>query len=228
MTSLGPPGSVCDIPGCASDMSGSTSNHSRAVWGKHHLLWECCWCPWKSYLLLIIQQFLKLMYSVCILIYVTMYLYSYPSIHDVSGLATGGAREQFKVCQKMTIEWTQGVIKSVWRCNWRLWLSELTDAQEGHDWTSLEMHLEAKVEWTQICTLRLWSSKFEDAMGDQDWVNSEMLLQAMIEQLWRCAGRPWSSKFGDALEGRGWVNSKMDFEAVIERVWRSNWRPRLS
>ena len=26
---------------------GSTLNHCRAVWEKH-LLWECCWCAWKS------------------------------------------------------------------------------------------------------------------------------------------------------------------------------------
>jgi hypothetical protein len=33
---------------------------------------------------------LKLMYSVCIPIYVSMYLYSYPSAHGKSGLAAGG------------------------------------------------------------------------------------------------------------------------------------------
>jgi len=49
---------------------GGTVNHCRAVWEKQ--LWECCWCAWKSYLLLIIQRFLKLMYSVCILIYVSI------------------------------------------------------------------------------------------------------------------------------------------------------------
>jgi len=62
-------GSADHKSGSADDKPGSTSNHCRAVWEKH-LLWECCWCAWKSLLLLIIQQFLKLMYSVCILIYV--------------------------------------------------------------------------------------------------------------------------------------------------------------
>ena len=37
-------------------------------------------CARKSYLLLIVHQFLKFMYSVCILIYVSMCLYSYSSI----------------------------------------------------------------------------------------------------------------------------------------------------
>jgi len=34
---------------------------------------------------------ITVMYSVCILIYVSMYLYSYPSTHTTSGLAAGGA-----------------------------------------------------------------------------------------------------------------------------------------
>jgi hypothetical protein len=39
----------------------------------------------------IIQRLVKLMYSVCMLIYVSMYLDSYPSTHGKSGLAAGGA-----------------------------------------------------------------------------------------------------------------------------------------
>ena len=72
-------------------MSGSTSNHSRAVWEKQHLLWERCWCAWNSLLLKIVQRFLKLMYSGCIVIYVSMYLYSNQSTDSISGLAAGGA-----------------------------------------------------------------------------------------------------------------------------------------
>jgi len=41
------------------------------------------------------------MYSVAILIYVSMYLYSYPSTHGISGLAAGGAWEQFEVRLKI-------------------------------------------------------------------------------------------------------------------------------
>jgi len=63
--------SAGDKPGSSGDMSGCTSNHSRAVWEKH-LLWERCWYAWKSQLLLIVHRFLKLMKSVCILIYVSM------------------------------------------------------------------------------------------------------------------------------------------------------------
>jgi len=47
------------------------------------------------------------MYSVCILIYVSMYLDSNPTTQGISGLGTGGAWEHFEVHLKMTIEWTQ-------------------------------------------------------------------------------------------------------------------------
>jgi len=65
MTSLEAPTSM-GAPGSAGDKPGSTLNHCGAVWEKL-LLWECCWCALKSWLLLIVQQFSKLMYSVCIL-----------------------------------------------------------------------------------------------------------------------------------------------------------------
>jgi hypothetical protein len=37
-------------------------------------------------------------------IYVSMFLYSYPSTYGIFGLVAGGASEQFKVRLKMTIE----------------------------------------------------------------------------------------------------------------------------
>jgi hypothetical protein len=57
-------------------------------------------------LLLMVQQFLKLMYSVCILIYISMYQDSYPSTHGISGLDMGGVGEQSEVHRKMTFERT--------------------------------------------------------------------------------------------------------------------------
>jgi len=71
-TSLGAPGCAGVRSGCAGEKSGSISNHSRAVWEKQHLLWERCWSAWKSWLLHIDQRLLKLMYSVCILIYLSI------------------------------------------------------------------------------------------------------------------------------------------------------------
>jgi len=40
----------------------------------------------------------------------------------------------------------EAVIERVWRCNWRLRLSELRDTLGRRDQVSLEMHLEAEVE----------------------------------------------------------------------------------
>jgi len=74
------PGSTDDKHGSPADKSGNTSNRSRAVWETQLPLCERCWCTWKSYLLLIVQRFLKLMYLECILIYVSMYLCIYVSI----------------------------------------------------------------------------------------------------------------------------------------------------
>jgi len=52
---LGAPGSAGDKTGSADDQPestgdypGSTSNRCREVWDTHHLLWEHCWCAWKS------------------------------------------------------------------------------------------------------------------------------------------------------------------------------------
>jgi len=40
----------------------------------------------------------------------------------------------------------EAVIERVWRCNWRLRLSELRDAQGGRDRPTAEMHWEAVIE----------------------------------------------------------------------------------
>jgi len=108
------PGSTGDIPGSAGDMSGSTSNHSHVFSLYSHL---------------------------CISI--SMYLYSYPSTHAISGLAAGGAWEQFEVHLKMTIEWTQ-------RYTPRPWSGEFGDTFGGGNRAYLGIHLEAVIErdWT--------------------------------------------------------------------------------
>jgi len=149
------------------------------------------------------------MYSVWILIYVSMYLYSYPSTHGISGLAVGGAWEQFEVRLKMTIEWSP-------RCTWRLWSREFGDAIGDRDWVNSEMHWEAVIE-------RLWRprlSELRDALGGRDRASLEMHWEVMIERVWRCTGRPRSSELRDALGGRDRSSLEMHWEAVIERVWR--------
>ena len=49
-------------------------NHCRAAWEIHHLLSEHHRCNRKSQLLLIEEEFLKLMYSPCVLIYISILL----------------------------------------------------------------------------------------------------------------------------------------------------------
>jgi len=150
------------------------------------------------------------MYWVCILIYVSMYRYSYPSTHGISELAAGGAWEQFKGCLKMTIQWTQ-------RYTPRPWSSEFGDALEGSNQPYLQRHLDTMIKWTWRCTPSSQLSEFVDALGGHDRAN----LEAVFEQVWRYAWRPWSWEFGDALGGHNCAN----FKAVIERVWRYTWRP---
>ena len=140
------------------------------------------------------------MHSVCILIYVSMYLYSYLSTHGISGLAARGDWEQLEVRLKMTIELPQ-------RYTPRPWSSNFGNALWGRDWANLEMHLEAVI----------------DALGGRDWVNSEMHWETVIdviERVWGCTLMPWLSEFGDAIRDRDWVNSEIHSKAVIERVWR--------
>jgi hypothetical protein len=94
-------------PRSISVIAGRSLNNSRAVSEKHHLLWERCRCAWKSKLLLNVQQFFKFIYSDCILSNLPMHIYSYPSTHGISGLAAGGAAEQFEVHRNMMIKLTE-------------------------------------------------------------------------------------------------------------------------
>ena len=86
------------------------------------------------------------MYSVCILIYVAMYLYSCPSTRGISGLAAGGAWAEFEVCLKITIKWTQ-------RYTLRQWSSKFGDTLGGRDTVNSEMHLEAEISDSNGSTL---------------------------------------------------------------------------
>jgi len=141
------------------------------------------------------------MHSFWILIYVSMYLYSYLSTHGISGLAARGDWEQFEVCLKMTIKWTQRYTPTPWS-------SEFGDVIGDQDWVNSEMHWEAVIVWVWRCTLRPWWSEFGDEIEDRDWLNSEIHWEPMIERVWTCTWRPRSRELRDTLR------------AVIERVSR--------
>jgi len=68
----------------------------------------------KPYLLLIVQRFSKLMHSVCILINVSMYFYSYLSPHSISGLAACSDCRQFEVRLKMTTNMYSPLLSPPW------------------------------------------------------------------------------------------------------------------
>ena len=173
------------------------------------------------------------MYSVCILIYVSMYqciyvcmyLYSYPSTHGISGLAAGGACEQFEVCLTITIKWTQ-------RYTPRPWSSDCADALGSPDRLNIQMHSEIMIEWVWRSTWRACScylgdrnrASLEIHLEAIDWTSLEMHLVAVIERVWRCTWRPRSSEPRDALWGCDCASLKMHLPAVIKQDWRSTWR----
>ena len=88
-------------------------------------------------------------------------------------------------------------------------LSLLNNLLGCRDWASLEMHLEAEMEWTQRCTWRLWLSEFGHALGGRDQVNTKMPSEAVTELHWRCTCRLRSSKIGGVLGG-GWFGGRRD------------------
>jgi len=123
------------------------------------------------------------------------------------------------------LDWLQAVLESNSRYAWKWWSSEPRNTIWGHDRASLEMHLEAEVDWTERWTLRPWSSEFGDTIGVRHWVNSEMHLEAVIEWGWRCTWRPRSSGLTDGLGGRDQASLEMQLETEIEWTQRCTWRP---
>jgi hypothetical protein len=57
--------------------------------------------------------------------------------------------------------------------------SLLNNILEGLDRTSLEMHLKAKIKWTERFTWRPWSIKFGDSLGGHDWGSLEESLEVV-------------------------------------------------
>jgi len=146
---------------------------------------------------------------------VSMYLYRYPSKHGISGLAAGGAWEQFEGRQEMMIKWTR-------RYTPRLRSSEFGDVLEGSNSVYLEIYIEAVIERVSRYTWRPstselkdalprpWSSEFGDAVGGSNRASLEIHLEAVIEWAGRWTCWPWLSEFED-----------MHLEAMIMWTWRT-------
>jgi len=94
------------------------------------------------------------MYSVCILIYVSMYLYNYPSTHAISGLAAvcwiytphHPVHLHYPCISVQSPSLLEDVLdRACLGCTWRRRWSELSDALGGRDRASLEMQLEGMI-----------------------------------------------------------------------------------
>jgi len=154
---------------------------------------------------------ITVMYSVCILIYVSMYLYCYPSTNTISGLAAvcriytprHPVHLRYPCISVQPPSLLEDILdRACLRCTWSRRLSELRDALGGRDWASLEMHVEA-----------------------------------VIERVWRYTWRPWLSEIGWVLGGGRWmacwdsiqqlVNSQPSecdkLTVPLKLLWRTGW-----
>ena len=76
------------------DMLGSTSSEGRVVCRKHHLLCEHCGSVCALYGLMMVYfktHVSSIFSSMNLRINASMYTHCYPSVYDISELATGGA-----------------------------------------------------------------------------------------------------------------------------------------
>jgi hypothetical protein len=157
------------------------------------------------------------MHSVCILIYVWINLYSYPS-------------------NTIYLDLLQLVLESISRCAWKRRSSELWDTLQGYDGACLETHLEAVIEQNWRGTSWPWSNELRDSLQHRDWVTVRTHLEAISVPAWRLK----SSDFGDALGGskrpseetctwrasscvlgrHDWASFKIHIEVAIEQVCR--------
>jgi len=125
------------------------------------------------------------------LIYIPMYLCSYPSTWYICA----GCRQYVKAIRGAPDDdnWanperhSNAVLEQIGRFTWSLGFCELRDALGGPDRARLEMHLEAMIVQTWTPEL----SDYEDTTGGRDQVNSQMHLEAMIKWVWSCTWRPW-------------------------------------
>jgi len=160
--------------------------------------------------------------------------------------------------QKMNLEavfnwvwrltWRPG---STWtkRCTWRQWSSKfgaayedrncvkLRDALGGHDWASLEMHLQVMMErvkrgswrprlsWTMRCTWRPWLNRFRNVYRGHDWVE---LSDALWGRNWACLEMYLEAQLNDTLRGCDQAILQMHSKTEIEWAQSCSWWLTLS
>jgi len=115
-------------------------------------------------------MYLYIYVSMHLCIYASMYLYSNPLTHSISGEAGAGAWKQFKMRLKITIEWTQ-------RCTGWPWFTTFDNGLGRQNRSKLE----ATIEW-------VWSP---------EWVHVEMHSAISSQRDWR---RIWRRSMGGLLD----------------------------
>jgi len=124
---------------------------------------------------------------------------------------------------------SEAMIERVWRCNWRSRSSDIRDALGSHDWPSLEIHLEAEVEWTQRYTLRPWSREFGNALVagyDRAWLEEYLeMVNLRVVDLEVVDGRRalcWDS-IHRLVNSTPWECDEMILP--LKLLWRTGWWP---
>jgi hypothetical protein len=154
------------------------------------------------------------MHSVCILICVSMYLYSYLSTHGKSGLAASGNQEQFEVCLKLTIEWTQ-------RYTPRPWSSKFRHAIGDWQWVNSEMYWEAVIKQVCRCTGRPWLSEIGDALTGYDRARLEEYLDMIDLEAVDGRGARWWDSIYQLVNSKPWECDEVTLP--LKLLWRTGW-----
>jgi len=124
-TGLGAPGTSLDAPQITVNQAGNNDIFENIAGApRNHRYYS------------LFNGFLK---SCIQFVFSSMYIYSYPSTHSISGLAADGAWEQFEVCLRMAVELSE-------RYALRLGASEYRATFGGRNQVDLEIALNAVIE----------------------------------------------------------------------------------
>ena len=153
------------------------------------------------------------MYSFCILTYVSVYLYSYPAKHSISGRAAEGPWEHFAVHLEMLFGWTQ-------RYPPLPWLNELGEVNEDQAWVDSHTHGEVTIERDCRFTCGAWSTELWDSFRNCDGISLNIYWMAMIERVWRFNYRSKLSQLSDTPRGHDQVLLEIHMNVMKKRTHR--------
>ena len=133
--------------------------------------------------------------------------------------------------------WQQSILECIDGSSCSCQRNEPTDALEGSDPASVEihldwsayhmssqLHLQAEIEYTQWCTWRKWLIECRDVLGGHIRANLLMQLIVVNNWIWRWAWSCGSSELRDAPGRPVLVSVEMHFQAMsvwYSRLWSS-------